>query len=206
MTRSLPYVAPAAVLVVLFLFQSLFVKRVSQATQARCLLAYPISQMDLDYQYYVSQPERAAEQRTIQSKTDAGETILAWTALPYLLDYSRNRILTASEPGLMNPWLALPAGADAGTFLAYLRRMNVRYVMLEVRGFAVKDVANLKRLLQADHSVYRKLADYGIYMRETLQQLARSSRIIHVDGTVLLYDLEGIPSDMTDFSSSSTGG
>jgi len=197
---------------VLATFSGTFWIRARQMVRDRTLLAFPL---DTPYREYsrrmVSQPE-SLYIRMIQARMNPDATALAWIVAPFHLDFQRNRFLTASEPGLINPALHLPAGVAPAVLEDYLRRWGVRYVLVEVAGPGIKDLAFLETQLASRRPVYRKIGDYAIYFRKSLEVLARRGRILHSDGRMLLFELravsappEGEPGQETPTNSTTRG-
>src|SRR5256885_6413693 len=147
------------------------------------------------YSTYMTSPNAMLYYRSVQSRMEADSTGLAWIVAPFQLDFRRNRIFSVSEPGLINPALHFPAGADLDSLRNYLRKWGIRYILIETSGAAVKDVARLELYLNAKHSVYRKLGAYGIYFRKSLLALAQRSRVLSSDGSTLLFELDEKPKD-----------
>jgi len=124
---------------------------------------------------------------------DAGSAALVWTVAPFQFDFSRHRLFTATESGLINPGLHFPAGADLESLRNYLRNWGIRYILIEKSGGAVKDAKVLESYLKAKYSLHRKLADYSIYFRKSLLGLAERSRVLYSDGWMLLFELDEAP-------------
>lgn len=85
--------------------------RVLQAIEFGNVLAFRTLATHPDYITYNTRtfaPDGIAAQRAIQNLIPAGATILAWTARPFLLDYSRNQIYDVNPGGLNAPWAAIP--------------------------------------------------------------------------------------------------
>ena len=128
--------------------------------------------------------------RSVQSQMEAGSAALVWTVAPFQFDFSRNRLLTVSESGLISPALYFPAGVDLESLRSYLRNWGIRYILIETSGDVVKDTEVLGNYLTAELSVYRKIADYSIYFRKSLLELAKRSRALYSDGRMLLFELD----------------
>jgi hypothetical protein len=184
---GLPTLSVALAQILLLLtFLPTFTKRVSQTFHARTLLSFPIDQGLLDFNNYAFSPATADSIRKIQEKIRTGETVLVWTAMPFHLDFQRNNILAASGAGLINPWLGFPAGTPKDGLQQYLRSWGIRYVLLEVSGFAetIAALAPMRRW-----PVYRKFTDYSTYTMETLLTLGEQSFVVHQDERTILLDL-----------------
>jgi hypothetical protein len=50
-----------------------------------------------------------SEVQHLQEKIPPGQTFLAWTATPFLFDFSRNDVVDANIAGLAQPWGRIPA-------------------------------------------------------------------------------------------------
>ena len=92
-----------------------------------------------------------------------------------------------SEPGLANPWLHLPIGADSDVLRAYLRTYGIRYVFLEYGGYGVKTDSDLEAYVH--YPAYRKIGEANLYFRKTLLELAKNSRVVGRDRRSVLYEI-----------------
>src|SRR6185503_421900 len=154
----------------------------------------------------VFSPPEAERLRQVQNTIQRGETVLVWTAVPFLLDFGRNRILSASEPGFANPWLRFPAGISEDALVQYLRSWGVRYVLFEADGYAIKSISDLKPYLNSEQAVYRKLGDYGIYAKQALLDLAEKRRVIYRHDHMILFDLASEKENVVEQSPRGSGG
>ena len=175
------------------IFAGTFISRIQRAVTDRTLLSFPLTRDISDYSTSIVSREEMLYCQSVQSRMIAGSTALVWTVAPFQLNFRRNRLFTVSEPGLTNPVLHFPAGADLESLRQYLRNWGIRYVMIETSGAAVNDAEVLGVYLKAKHSVYRKLADYSIYFRKSLLDLAERSRVLYSDGRMLLFELGEAP-------------
>jgi len=172
------------------IFAGTFRSRIQLAVTNRTLLAFPLNRDFADYSAYMVSRRAMLYYRSLQSGMEAGTNSLVWVVAPFHLDFSRNRIFTVTEPGLINPTLQFPAGADLNSLRSYLRKWGVRYILIETIGTEVQDVTRLKPYLSAQHSVYQKLGDYGIYFRTSLLALAERSHVLYSDRRMLLFELD----------------
>jgi hypothetical protein len=193
---------PAAVIpllqfVVLCLFLPVVVSRVDIASRTRTLLSYPLNDFISRYNYFVFSGPAGDETRKLQARVEPKATVLVWTSLPFQFDFTRNRIFSVSEPGIINPWLRFPAGVPEQMLLEYLRSWGIRMVVLEHSGPTITTLAGLQAMLQAKAVVYRKLADYSIYTRQTLASLARKNRILYEDERFMVFEINDRPVSST---------
>jgi hypothetical protein len=65
-----------------------------------------------------------------QAHAEPGSTILAMTMRPYLLDYTRNRIILLDMPGLAAPRGGFPIDGTDADYVKYLRESGIRYVAI----------------------------------------------------------------------------
>jgi hypothetical protein len=105
----------------------------------------------------------AADVRQLQEKVPAGETLLVWTTVPFLLDFRRNRIVDANVAGLGQPWgrISLPRyvlwqpsgyGAQTERVLGYeIRVFGRRIGKLDARALDVlrwlRDISSQSEIL-----------------------------------------------------------
>ena len=176
-----------ALATVLVLFSGSFLDRLKLARDGRTLVSFP---MDMNYYHYMADALGELAQRwasKAQLETEEGATILAWISVPFQLDFPRNRIFVVSEPGLANPWLHLPIGADSDVLRAYLRTYGIRYVFLEYGGYGVKTDSDLEAYVH--YPAYRKIGEANLYFRKTLLELAKNSRVVGRDRRSVLYEI-----------------
>jgi hypothetical protein len=108
---------------------------------------------------------------------------------PFHFDFERNRLLTVTVPGISNPALRFPAGLPAEELEQYLRKFGVQFVVLETRGYGVVGDAELAPMQRSRYALYRKLGDYGTYLRSSLELLATRRRVIYSDDHMLIFEL-----------------
>ncbi|MCI0745028.1 MAG: hypothetical protein L0Y58_06455 [Verrucomicrobia subdivision 3 bacterium] len=182
--------APAALLVtVIVAFAPVTLRRVEQLVQARNQLAFPFDQGYLDHNHYVFSRPVSERWREIQAHTVRGEPLLAWVVAPFQLDFSRNRILTVTEPGLVNPLLQFPAGAPPQELAHFLRAWGVRYVLMNNNRHVSAGVKDLPAAWNARFPLYGKIDAYSTYAREALERLLQQSPILHRSDTLVLFEL-----------------
>ncbi|MDB6032996.1 MAG: hypothetical protein JWM16_3334 [Verrucomicrobiales bacterium] len=161
--------------------------RLNRALQTGSLLSFPINRSFIEFNHATLNSEQAARLIQFQKNVAPGQIVFAWTALPFHFDFTRNPILTASEPGFINPWLHFPADLSAEELAEYLRSWGVRYVILEADGYSIKTIADLEPMLNVRYPVYRKLADYAIHTRRALLEMTRKQKIVaRLDQLVML--------------------
>jgi hypothetical protein len=190
LVRSYPFWGIAlAQIVVISMFLPVSSSRANRALRTGTLLSYPVPQRLLDHNAAIFTQDYGRTIREFQNIMEPRATLLAWTDEPFLFDYTRNRILTATEPGLINPLLHFPAGVPAELLADYFRSWGVRYILIETREY-IKGTKALERMLNAPYPIYRKLADYSLYARRTVLELAESHRIVARHGDLTLFDLD----------------
>lgn len=173
-----------------YAFSDTLLKRIKRAHSQRTLLSFPLKDAEVSFGS-VAMSDRGKEwARGAQATTEEGTAILAWMSAPFQLDFARNRIFVVMEPGLINPWLALPQGADPAALREYLGRLGIRYVMFEDKGPGITTDAVLQSHRRSPRALYRRLGERNFDFRRALQSLAIESRVlIHNDGMVL-FDLQ----------------
>lgn len=176
-----------------FVFFDRAMVRLEQAIRNDTLLAYPITGTFATYSRAMVADEQTAYARHLQSNMAPGATAFVWVVAPFHLDFARNRLLTASETGIVNPVLRFPAGASLPEFAQYLRAIGIRYVLLETKAYGVKKPEKLAVLLRSGYAVDRKIGDYGIYLRQSLVLLAQQSDVRYADDRMVLFELKNTP-------------
>ena len=61
--------------------------------------------------------------------------------------------------------------------------------MLETRGYGVVGDAELAPMKRSRYAIYRKLGDFGTYLRGSLELLATRRRVIYSDDHMLIFEL-----------------
>jgi hypothetical protein len=191
-SRALTVGACCVMLAVVCIFGKTLGRRSLVAADSRTTLAYPLSARYLDYCARATSRSHQQQARAFQQKMEPGATVLVSAAAPFQFDFVRNRLLTASEAGLMNPAIRFPAGIGPEALRRYLRNHGIRYVFFQRDGEGIKTIEALRPHLTNSNVIFRKLADYGIYFRESMTSLAAQSEILFENDRILLFDLDRI--------------
>ncbi|MDB6123528.1 MAG: hypothetical protein JWQ71_2521 [Pedosphaera sp.] len=186
----LGWAAAACLFVVIVLFSGTFFTRVRVAVANRTLLAFPIHSEYTVYSRGRVSPFEAEYYSSIQTNMAAGAGALVFTVAPFQMDFTRNRLLTASVTGIINPALHFPAGADLESFQQYLRGLGVRYVLMETNGYGVPKLDYLENCQRGRFTVNQKIGDFGIYLRQTLLEMSKRNPICYADDRMVLYELK----------------
>jgi|KBSSwiStaDraftv2_1062776.scaffolds.fasta_scaffold32347_1 hypothetical protein len=177
----------------IILFAGTFRTRVLKAIHYRALSAYPINSNFTEYTAARLSGQDANYYRALQSLILPRATVLVWAVAPFRLDFARNRLLTVAEVGLATPLLRFPAGLSLESLQEYLRKWNVRYIMVETDLLSAKNPDYLRSLLQWDEVAYQKVGEFNLYFRESLFELARRHPVIYQDDRMLLFELVDSP-------------
>ena len=172
-------------------FSGSFLRRLDTVLSHRTLLSFPINQAYASYCQQMQAGSEAAYHQRLQAAVPAGATMLVWTVAPFHFDFTRNSMLTVSEPGLVNPALRFPAGLPPVDLERYLRHLGIRYVLIETTGHGVKKQSELEKMTRSRHAIYRRLGEYGGYLRHGLDELAVRGTVRHSDGRMMLFELAG---------------
>ncbi|HEU0010121.1 MAG TPA: hypothetical protein VFT34_09935 [Verrucomicrobiae bacterium] len=170
-------------------FNGTLLERIDTAVRDRTLLAYRV---DRNYRLFCREmlgPERAAYHRALQTNLPSHATAFVWTVTPFHFDFERNRLLTVTVVGISNPALRFPAGLPAEELEQYLRRFGVQFVVLQTRGYGVVGDANLAPMHRSPYALYRKIGDFGAYLRRSLEILATRRRVTYSDDHMLIFEL-----------------
>lgn len=188
-TRLISYAAIVSALVVSALFANASMTRFMQVHKLRTMLSFPIQDIYLRYNKAVLEGLAAEWVHQMQETIPPHESVLAWVSVPFLLDYSRNRIISVTKPGVINPWLDVPFGGDEETLRQYLKKRGIRYVMLEHSGLGVIQESALRQYAESPNPGTRKLGRRNLYLRHALLALARHSRMLYQDSVAVVFDL-----------------
>ena len=75
----------------------------------------------------------------------------------------------------------------------YLRKWNIRYVMVESDPRGAKNSNFLRSMIEWDDVWYKEWGEFNLYFRESLFDLARRHHVIHQDDRMLLFELDEAP-------------
>jgi hypothetical protein len=178
---------------VILIFSGTFWSRAISAAADRTLIAFPVNTKHADSSRKLVSRGEKDYQRSIQARMPPGATALVWTLAPFQMDFSRNRLLTLSISGIINPALQFPAGAGLESFENYLRGNGVRFVLMETNGFGVSKLDELRQLAGSRLTVHQKYGDFGAYLHVTLLALAENNPMRYADDRMLLFELKDTP-------------
>ena len=184
----------------IILFAGSFRARALKAIHYRAVLAYPINPSFSEYLTALMSRRDANYYRALQSLMTPRSTTLVWAVAGFHMDFARNRLLTVSEGGLTSPLLRFPAGLNLESLEEYLRKWDVRYVMVETDLRGAKNSNFLRSLLQSGEVWYRKWGEFNLYFRESLFDLARRHHVIYQDDRMLLFELAENPRERATLS------
>lgn len=174
---------------VLLLFAGPFATRVAHALEWRTPVSFPLNRMDAQYNQFALSPETGEEDRRGQYRIPRGETVLAWVARPFVLDFKRNRIWTPSEPALLTPWATLPLRRSTEEMRAYLVERGVRYIMWETVGWGMRNPAELRSWLTRPDPLYRRLGREELAWLGHMRNMAMTSPLLYEAEGMIVMDL-----------------
>jgi hypothetical protein len=168
------------------MFAGSTVARYQQALHSGSVLAfYKLADSDQYSAYcrYCLSAKAVGRIRELQSKTPAGEPILAVLSTPFLLDYRRNDVVYMEPCGLLVPWARVPD--------------RVRYVIWQYSAF--KDFGELSLLTDSEYSAMvngpnvqdQTIGVRNLGFRKHLQELLPSSKTIYKDDEFVVFKLDG---------------
>lgn len=171
------------------LFNGTLLVRLDRAMRDHTLLAYTFDGPYVTYCHGALTEEQSAYHRQIQSRIPDGATALVWSATPFHFDFERNRLLTTAVGGISNPALHFPAGLPPEALEQYFRDNGVQFVLFEKKGYGVSEMAELKELQRSRNVLNRRLGEFGVYLRGSLDSLASRGKILYSDERMLLFEL-----------------
>jgi len=174
---------------VIVLFNGTFSKRLDRVMRDGTLLAFSPDNTYTSYSRDMLTRDQAAYHQQLQSRIPGGATAFVWTATPFHFDFQRNQLFTMSVPGISSPALRFPAGLPAGELEQYFRNNGVRFVVLEKKGYGVVELSDLAQMQRYRQAIYKKLADFGTYLRVGLDGLAARGKIVYSDERMLVFEL-----------------
>jgi len=122
----------------------------------------------------VRSPAIAKHIREIQSRIPEGSSLLVWITVPFHLDYRRNEIIDVDTAGLATSWAHIPG--------------NVRYVLWQYRGMAVRDEQHYQAEMSGPGQLQRLISARSLEFYKFLNAQAQKSKIIVVDPYFILFE------------------
>ncbi len=134
--------------------------------------------------------EEIREYAEMQQAVPEGETILARLEKSFLLDFRRNKILIADEPGGASLPPGMPFFRGSEALSAYLVSKSIRYVAYSYAsetGYRKRYL--LKKLKGKLHPFFRATFRHTLDFQENLRQLGDTRKRIYDDGKIFVLDL-----------------
>jgi hypothetical protein len=188
-SKALMLVSAAVMIAAVAVFARTGSQRMWLAKNEHHSLQFPVNADYLNYCQESFSRAEAARAIEIQNKIPPGAKVFVWMATPFHLDFGRNQLMTMTDPGLINPALHFPTGVTPPRFAIFLEQWKAGYVLLDVRGFGIKDVPALASQAKSEDAISRKLAERGIYLRQVLAAIGSESDVIHADNRTVLFKL-----------------
>ncbi len=113
----------------------------------------------------------AEEIQAFQSRIPPGEKIIAWTEMPFLLDYARNPIAEINDGGLATAWSVLP---------------EARYLMWQYAGYGIRPPEEYLYYIRFFGGFAGLVANRGLSTYRSFEALARAP------DTEIISDEDGI--------------
>jgi len=162
-------VAAASALTIITLFAPGAVHRYQKAEQYHTILSFPAATQSPLYAPYIQfslSPEAREEIAELQSHVPAGESLFAWIDTPYLLDYSRNRVIDIDVAGTATRWAHVP--------------QDVHYFLWQYQGFGVWQEGDYNFRMHAAGlgARDRLIATRAFGLANTLTELANHAQVV----------------------------
>ena len=170
-------------------FGDSLLKRINLAYHNKVSIEFPFPPGYIGFNRSVLNNDTRNAVLEIQNMTEKDHKILAWISIPFYLNFTRNKIVTVSEPGLSNKWLDLPINGESGNLRKYLSQMGIRYIIWQYQGGAIKKDSVFKNYLKSPYPIYRKIGLYNLYFREVLFELAKENLIIYNQDGIMIIDI-----------------
>jgi hypothetical protein len=165
-------------------------ERINRGYHKRTAISFPIEDPNyLQYNKSALSKEVRDLVRSIQDKTDNGQTILAGISIPFHFDFSRNTIYYVHELGLFNPGLDIPNTGNPEDIRKSLKDKGIRYIIVADKGTWMKGFQKVDKDFISLYPVYKKIAENALYFRKMLIQLATMSNILYTEKGITLVDI-----------------
>jgi hypothetical protein len=155
--------------------------RIKRVYNYRTLLSYPPAIWDTNLRYnFISFSDESKEKILgMQNHIEPGIKILAWISKPFLLNFTRNRVYTVSESGLLSSsWLKMPLSDGPAAMLEFFRQRGIENFIWEYDGVGMKN-----------------WEDYGPRPRlfmQIMDALSLRGRLLYNDGHTAVFNTERI--------------
>jgi hypothetical protein len=166
------------VLVIMMSFTPSLIQRVTQATKHGSILAFSelaSKPVYIAYSQKALSDEASAHVAQLQNLIPPLEPVIAWISQPFHLDYRRNLIIDIVPAGLATPWAKIPS--------------DVRYLIWEYRGYAVRSPQNYERIRQSPGRLERNAAIAAIAFAGGLGRAAGKAELLHDTGSIAVFRL-----------------
>ena len=177
-------------ILIVFLFAGAFYTTVRRLDDYRTLVIFRLPKGYVEMHRMAVSQAFGEHVRSIQDRAPEGQTLLAWIATPFHLDYRRNDVLSVSRQGLHAPWNSLPFDGGREEFHAYLKSWGVESVMIQLNGFGVKSEQEFEAIRNNPQLMSQMAARNYFYFRPMLLELSRTSRVLYQDESFILFQLE----------------
>lgn len=161
----------------IMVFRQTFELRVQRAYNHETLLQFPLAE-DTPYKLYndyALSEQAKTRMMTIQKMVPPGETIFAWVAMPFHLDFARNPLQTTNDTGMAYNLLVMPLAEGTGAMEKFFNQFGIRYIIWDYNSYGVKRLQELGSL---------QLNFIGF-----LEEIIVGSKVIFNDGQIILMDI-----------------
>jgi hypothetical protein len=189
MTAHSMLVSVLFLLAAVVMFGDVMQRRVNNLLEKRTSVSYPVGKELGEYSRYALSSLARDNVMHAQRVTEPGAGILVAISQPFQMDFARNRVMVATEPALLVPWLDLPLDAGVDVFRHYLLDRGVRYVVRERTGTGIVPLHRFKRFLVHPHPLYRRLGRQALRFHSALDRLAAESVVVFADDQLTTMDL-----------------
>jgi hypothetical protein len=159
------------------IFRSTFVDRIQRAYVHRTLLSFPLAQDEIYKQYndYALGEKGMRRMSFVQKTIPVGETIFAWASMPFLLDFTRNRIYTINESGLVYNLLVMPLAGGPGQMLKFFHQFGIHYIIWDYKSYGMKQAEQMGSLPNDLIDIFNALIP--------------RSKVLYNDGQIIVFDI-----------------
>lgn len=145
-----------------------------------------ISEIDVSSPQFFMQQKRVQD---LQLFIPENTQILVRLDLPFLFDFSRNRIYVMDWPGSSGPLPGVPYLGTSEDLAHYLRSNRIRYVVFSYRNEALYSRRDYMERLKHPSTWIRNISSRTFAVQQRLIELGNDYKVVHDNGSDFILDL-----------------
>lgn len=177
----------AGQLLVIGQFIDVFSSNLTRAYEQRSLLSFPVwNDKYLKYIYTSVKKKARDDVRRAQNKIPEGETLFAWLATPFHLNFARNQIVAMNTPGLTALAKLYDYSAGPRGFEAFLRANGIRYLIWSKNSYGMRSKQMLRKELDSPR---RESAQHNLDLINAMEWLMKNRIKLYEERGIVVIDI-----------------